>query len=129
MEGNFISTFQFFIVLCFLGFFEALSHSYDVLFRTMCGCRVRVELSTGEKRSRSRGPPPSWSRRPRDDFRRRSPPVRRRYEFPKSYFPKIYFTFLFTRFTHCRYYCQIFSSRKSNKLKYQISLISLVLSI
>lgn len=50
-----------------------------ILFRTMCGCRVRVELSTGEKRSRSRGPPPSWSRRPRDDFRRRSPPVRRRY--------------------------------------------------
>uniref|UniRef100_A0A3Q2CRC9 Serine/arginine-rich splicing factor 3 n=1 Tax=Cyprinodon variegatus TaxID=28743 RepID=A0A3Q2CRC9_CYPVA len=49
--------------------------------RTMCGCRVRVELSTGEKRSRSRGPPPSWSRRPRDDFRRRSPPVRRRYAF------------------------------------------------
>lgn len=46
--------------------------------RTMCGCRVRVELSTGEKRSRSRGPPPSWSRYPRDDFRRRSPPVRRR---------------------------------------------------
>uniref|UniRef100_A0A3B5AS32 Serine/arginine-rich splicing factor 3 n=1 Tax=Stegastes partitus TaxID=144197 RepID=A0A3B5AS32_9TELE len=50
--------------------------------RTMCGCRVRVELSTGEKRSRSRGPPPSWSRRPRDDFRRRSPPVRRRYVLP-----------------------------------------------
>uniref|UniRef100_A0A3Q1FDS0 Serine/arginine-rich splicing factor 3 n=1 Tax=Acanthochromis polyacanthus TaxID=80966 RepID=A0A3Q1FDS0_9TELE len=49
--------------------------------RNMCGCRVRVELSTGEKRSRSRGPPPSWSRRPRDDFRRRSPPVRRRYVF------------------------------------------------
>lgn len=47
----------------------------------MCGCRVRVELSTGEKRSRSRGPPPSWSRRPRDDYRRRSPPVRRRYAF------------------------------------------------
>uniref|UniRef100_A0A3P9J1N2 Serine/arginine-rich splicing factor 3 n=1 Tax=Oryzias latipes TaxID=8090 RepID=A0A3P9J1N2_ORYLA len=46
--------------------------------RTMCGCRVRVELSTGEKRSRSRGPPPSWSRRPRDELRRRSPPVRRR---------------------------------------------------
>ncbi|KAM4582128.1 serine/arginine-rich splicing factor 3a isoform 1-T2 [Fundulus diaphanus] len=46
--------------------------------RTMCGCRVRVELSTGEKRSRSRGPPPSWSRRPRDDIRRRSPPVKRR---------------------------------------------------
>uniref|UniRef100_A0A3Q2QPW0 Serine/arginine-rich splicing factor 3 n=1 Tax=Fundulus heteroclitus TaxID=8078 RepID=A0A3Q2QPW0_FUNHE len=45
--------------------------------RTMCGCRVRVELSTGEKRSRSRGPPPSWSRRPRDDLRRRSPPVKR----------------------------------------------------
>uniref|UniRef100_A0A3B4A5P7 Serine/arginine-rich splicing factor 3 n=1 Tax=Periophthalmus magnuspinnatus TaxID=409849 RepID=A0A3B4A5P7_9GOBI len=49
--------------------------------RTMCGCRVRVELSTGEKRSRSRAPPPSWGRRPRDDFRRRSPPVRRRYVF------------------------------------------------
>nr|XP_057921241.1 serine/arginine-rich splicing factor 3a [Doryrhamphus excisus]XP_057921242.1 serine/arginine-rich splicing factor 3a [Doryrhamphus excisus] len=46
--------------------------------RTMCGCRVRVELSTGEKRSRSRGPPPSWSRHSRDDIRRRSPPVRRR---------------------------------------------------
>ncbi|CAL8254440.1 unnamed protein product [Gadus morhua 'NCC'] len=46
--------------------------------RTMCGCRVRVELSNGEKRSRSRGPPPSWSRRPRDENRRRSPPVRRR---------------------------------------------------
>ncbi|KAK5872535.1 hypothetical protein PBY51_013225 [Eleginops maclovinus] len=48
--------------------------------RTMCGCRVRVELSNGEKRSRSRGHPPSWSgsRRPRDDIRRRSPPVRRR---------------------------------------------------
>ncbi|XP_010787244.1 serine/arginine-rich splicing factor 3a [Gymnodraco acuticeps] len=48
--------------------------------RTMCGCRVRVELSNGEKRSRSRGHPPSHggSRRPRDDFRRRSPPVRRR---------------------------------------------------
>ncbi|XP_063072011.1 serine/arginine-rich splicing factor 3b isoform X2 [Engraulis encrasicolus] len=49
--------------------------------RTLCGCRVRVELSSGEKRSRSRGPPPSWSsRRPRDDsYRsRRSPPARRR---------------------------------------------------
>ncbi|XP_063071560.1 serine/arginine-rich splicing factor 3a isoform X1 [Engraulis encrasicolus] len=47
--------------------------------RTLCGCRVRVELSTGEKRSRTRGPPPSWSRRPRDDYRRgRSPPARRR---------------------------------------------------
>ncbi|CAL9704805.1 unnamed protein product [Knipowitschia caucasica] len=44
--------------------------------RNMCGCRVRVELSTGEKRSRSRGPPPSRGRR--DDFRGRSPPVRRR---------------------------------------------------
>uniref|UniRef100_A0A8C6PQQ1 Serine/arginine-rich splicing factor 3 n=1 Tax=Nothobranchius furzeri TaxID=105023 RepID=A0A8C6PQQ1_NOTFU len=49
--------------------------------RSLCGSRVRVELSTGEKRSRSRGPPPSWSRRPRDDFRRRSPPVRRRYAY------------------------------------------------
>ncbi|CDQ63882.1 unnamed protein product [Oncorhynchus mykiss] len=50
--------------------------------RTLSGCRVRVELSNGEKRSRSRGPPPSWSRRPgRDDYssrRRGSPPVRRR---------------------------------------------------
>ncbi|KAJ8260243.1 hypothetical protein GJAV_G00178730 [Gymnothorax javanicus] len=26
--------------------------------RTLCGCRVRVELSNGEKRSRSRGGPP-----------------------------------------------------------------------
>ncbi|XP_054641536.1 serine/arginine-rich splicing factor 3b [Dunckerocampus dactyliophorus] len=49
--------------------------------RTLCGCRVRVELSNGEKRSRTRGAPPSWSRRPRDrdDYRRRSsPPPRRR---------------------------------------------------
>ncbi|XP_068598253.1 serine/arginine-rich splicing factor 3b [Brachionichthys hirsutus] len=46
--------------------------------RTMCGGRVRVELSNGEKRSRTRGAPPSWgSRRPRDD-RRRSPAPRRR---------------------------------------------------
>lgn len=48
--------------------------------RTLCGCRVRVELSNGEKRSRTRGAPPPWSRRPRDrdDNRRRSPPARRR---------------------------------------------------
>ncbi|KAF6736491.1 Serine/arginine-rich splicing factor 3 [Oryzias melastigma] len=48
--------------------------------RTLCGCRVRVELSNGEKRSRSRGAPPSWSRRPRerDDYRRRSSPPPRR---------------------------------------------------
>uniref|UniRef100_A0A3Q3FCQ8 Serine/arginine-rich splicing factor 3 n=1 Tax=Labrus bergylta TaxID=56723 RepID=A0A3Q3FCQ8_9LABR len=49
--------------------------------RNLCGCRVRVELSNGEKRSRTRGAPPSWSRRPRgdrDDYRRRSPPARRR---------------------------------------------------
>lgn len=56
--------------------------------RTMCGSRVRVELSTGEKRSRSRGPPPFGSSRregrggrdSRDDRRDRrgSPPVRRR---------------------------------------------------
>ncbi|MEQ2278738.1 hypothetical protein AMECASPLE_002112 [Ameca splendens] len=48
--------------------------------RTLCGCRVRVELSNGEKRSRTRGAPPSWSRRirDRDDYRRRSPPPRRR---------------------------------------------------
>ncbi|CAG06833.1 unnamed protein product [Tetraodon nigroviridis] len=47
--------------------------------RTLCGCRVRVEHSSGEKRSRARGVPPSWSRRPRerDDYRRRSPPARR----------------------------------------------------
>ncbi|KAJ8372164.1 hypothetical protein AAFF_G00293810 [Aldrovandia affinis] len=45
--------------------------------RTLCGCRVRVELSNGEKRTRNRGPPPSWSRRPRDDYRRRSPAPRR----------------------------------------------------
>lgn len=38
-----------------------------------------MELSNGEKRSRNRGPPPSWGRRPRDDYRRRSPPPRRRY--------------------------------------------------
>ncbi|EPQ02454.1 Serine/arginine-rich splicing factor 3 [Myotis brandtii] len=36
--------------------------------RTLCGYRVRVELSNGEKRSRNRGPPPSWGRRPRDDY-------------------------------------------------------------
>ncbi|XP_042360478.1 serine/arginine-rich splicing factor 3b isoform X2 [Plectropomus leopardus] len=48
--------------------------------RTLCGCRVRVELSNGEKRSRTRGAPPPWSRRARDrdDYRRRSPPPRRR---------------------------------------------------
>lgn len=46
--------------------------------RTLCGCRVRVELSNGEKRNRNRGPPPSWSRRPRDDYRRRSSPAARR---------------------------------------------------
>ncbi|XP_051780484.1 serine/arginine-rich splicing factor 3 isoform X2 [Erpetoichthys calabaricus] len=46
--------------------------------RTLCGCRVRVELSNGAKRTRNRGPPPSWSRRPRDDYRRRSPPHRHR---------------------------------------------------
>ncbi|KAM7119993.1 serine/arginine-rich splicing factor 3-like [Molossus nigricans] len=45
--------------------------------RTLCDCQVRVELSNGEKRSRNRDPPPSWSRRPRDDYRRRSPPRRR----------------------------------------------------
>uniref|UniRef100_A0A8C6RWA4 Uncharacterized protein n=1 Tax=Nannospalax galili TaxID=1026970 RepID=A0A8C6RWA4_NANGA len=35
-----------------------------------CGCRVRVELLNGEKRSRNRGPPPSWGPR--------SPPPPRR---------------------------------------------------
>lgn len=50
------------------------------LHRTLSGSRVRVELSNGEKRTRNRGPPPSWSRRPRDDHRGRrgSPPARRR---------------------------------------------------
>uniref|UniRef100_A0A673Y262 Serine and arginine rich splicing factor 3 n=1 Tax=Salmo trutta TaxID=8032 RepID=A0A673Y262_SALTR len=45
--------------------------------RTLSGSRVRVELSNGEKRTRNRGPPPSWSRRPRDDHRGRrgSPPT------------------------------------------------------
>ncbi|KAL6056716.1 hypothetical protein STEG23_034079 [Scotinomys teguina] len=46
--------------------------------RTLCGCLIRVELSNGEKRSRNRGPPPSWGRRPRDDYRRRSPPPQQR---------------------------------------------------
>ncbi|CAJ0963060.1 unnamed protein product [Ranitomeya imitator] len=54
--------------------------------RTLCGCRVRVELSNGEKRTRNRGPPQSWNRRPRDDYRRRSPPPRRRYESPSCLF-------------------------------------------
>lgn len=51
-----------------------------LIYRTLCGCRVRVELSNGEKRSRTRGAPPSWGRRPRDrdDYRRRSPAPRRR---------------------------------------------------
>ncbi|KAB0367745.1 hypothetical protein FD755_021069, partial [Muntiacus reevesi] len=40
--------------------------------RTLCGYRVRVELSNGEKRSRNRRPPPSWGGRPRDDYRRRN---------------------------------------------------------
>ncbi|GCC19897.1 hypothetical protein chiPu_0021196 [Chiloscyllium punctatum] len=46
--------------------------------RNLCGCRVRVELSNGERRIRNRGPPPAWARRSREDYRRRSPPVRRR---------------------------------------------------
>ncbi|XP_034537707.1 serine/arginine-rich splicing factor 3a [Notolabrus celidotus] len=46
--------------------------------RTLCGSQVRVELSTGEKRSRNRGIPQTWNRRPRDNLRRRSPQVRRR---------------------------------------------------
>ncbi|XP_036156750.1 serine/arginine-rich splicing factor 3-like [Myotis myotis] len=46
--------------------------------RSVCGCPVRAELSNGEKRSRNRGPPPSWDRRPRDDYHPRSPPPRRR---------------------------------------------------
>jgi len=50
----------------------------DLDGRTLCGSQVRVELSTGERRSRSRGPPPSWGRRPRDNVRRRSPAGRRR---------------------------------------------------
>ncbi|XP_036029704.1 serine/arginine-rich splicing factor 3-like [Onychomys torridus] len=46
--------------------------------RTPRGCRVRVELLNGEKRSQNRGPPPSWGRRPHDDYHRKSPPPRRR---------------------------------------------------
>ncbi|XP_062388230.1 serine/arginine-rich splicing factor 3-like [Sardina pilchardus] len=46
--------------------------------RNLCGCRVRVELSNGEKRSHTRPPPLPETRRPRDDYRRRSPPARRR---------------------------------------------------
>uniref|UniRef100_A0A2K5P8T9 RRM domain-containing protein n=1 Tax=Cebus imitator TaxID=2715852 RepID=A0A2K5P8T9_CEBIM len=53
--------------------------------RTLCGCRVRVELSNGEKRSRNRGPPPFWGRRPRDDYRRRSLPPRRRFPRRRSF--------------------------------------------
>ncbi|XP_059118422.1 serine/arginine-rich splicing factor 3-like [Peromyscus eremicus] len=48
--------------------------------RTLCGCRIRVELSNGEKRSRNRGPPPSWGRR-HPPPRRRSP---RRRSFSRS---------------------------------------------
>uniref|UniRef100_G1QGF9 RRM domain-containing protein n=1 Tax=Myotis lucifugus TaxID=59463 RepID=G1QGF9_MYOLU len=45
----------------------------DLDGRTLCGCRVN-----GERRSRNRGQPPSWGVcRPRD-YRRRSPPPRRR---------------------------------------------------
>lgn len=62
--------------------FDAVTMVNDgwLFYRTLCGCRVRVELSNGEKRSRTRGAPPPWSRRPRDrdDYRRRSPPPRRR---------------------------------------------------
>ena len=36
--------------------------------RTLCGCRVRVELLNGEKRSRNLGPPPSCGRHPQDDY-------------------------------------------------------------
>uniref|UniRef100_UPI0035902BCD serine/arginine-rich splicing factor 3 isoform X2 n=1 Tax=Myxine glutinosa TaxID=7769 RepID=UPI0035902BCD len=47
--------------------------------RTLCGCRVRVELSNGEKRSRFRGGQQQFARRPRyEDFRRRSPMISRR---------------------------------------------------
>uniref|UniRef100_A0A4W3GB06 Serine and arginine rich splicing factor 3b n=2 Tax=Callorhinchus milii TaxID=7868 RepID=A0A4W3GB06_CALMI len=45
--------------------------------RSLCGCRVRVELSNGERR-RARPPAQQWTRRSRDDYRRRSPPARRR---------------------------------------------------
>ncbi|XP_052584152.1 serine/arginine-rich splicing factor 3-like [Peromyscus californicus insignis] len=47
--------------------------------RTLCGCRIRVELSNGEERSWNRGPPPSWGRRPPP--RQRSP---RRRNFSRS---------------------------------------------
>lgn len=72
--------------------------------RTMCGSQVRVELSTGEKRSRSRGPPPSWNRRPRDNFRRRSPQARRRYVFLST---QSIFHILFT--VSCAVFCRFTS--------------------
>ncbi|MEJ1275717.1 serine/arginine-rich splicing factor 3-like [Cricetulus griseus] len=50
--------------------------------KRLSGCRVKMELSNGEKRSLNRGPPPSWGQYPRDDYRddyrRRSPPPQRR---------------------------------------------------
>ncbi|XP_005987643.1 serine/arginine-rich splicing factor 3 isoform X1 [Latimeria chalumnae] len=46
--------------------------------RTLCGCRVRVELSNGEKRRSTRCAPQAWGRRSRDDYRRRSSPLPRR---------------------------------------------------
>uniref|UniRef100_A0A2I3FXF2 RRM domain-containing protein n=1 Tax=Nomascus leucogenys TaxID=61853 RepID=A0A2I3FXF2_NOMLE len=59
--------------------FEDPRDAADALHgRTLCGCRVRVELSNGEKRSRNHGPPPSWVRRPQDDYCRSSSPPRRR---------------------------------------------------
>lgn len=75
------------VVLCRPVFYLVLHLSCDVVLRNLCGMRVRVELSTGEKRVRSRLPPPSWNRRPRDDLRRRSPQARRRYAFSSTQFP------------------------------------------
>uniref|UniRef100_A0A2K6TN44 RRM domain-containing protein n=1 Tax=Saimiri boliviensis boliviensis TaxID=39432 RepID=A0A2K6TN44_SAIBB len=43
--------------------FEDPRDAADLDGRTLCGCRVKVELSNGEKISRNRGPPPSWESR------------------------------------------------------------------
>lgn len=86
------------IILSCPVFYLVLHLSCDVMPRNLCGMRVRVELSNGEKRQRSRIPPPSWSRRPREDFRRRSPQARRRYLPSLPNFLR--FTFLFYSQSH-----------------------------
>ncbi|XP_033612787.1 serine/arginine-rich splicing factor 3-like [Fukomys damarensis] len=46
--------------------------------RTLCGCQSKWSCPGRKKKSRNRGPPPPWRRRPRGDYRRRSPPAYRR---------------------------------------------------